>query len=54
MEIEYTQPPSCDMCNEYTAECYPPENEKGYTGLCKYCYNIFYEENLELFQYKVL
>ncbi len=51
MKIEYSMPQSqrCDMCAADTAECYPPENKHGYTGLCKYCFHIFYEENTELF-----
>lgn len=53
MNIEYSMPPRCDMCNEDSAECYPPDNEKGYTGLCEDCYDDFYEENTELFKQKV-
>ena len=50
MNIEYSMPPRCDMCQADGAECYPPDNDQGYTGLCKDCFHIFYEENLNLFK----
>ncbi len=50
MNIEYSMPPRCDMCEADGAECYPPDNDHGYTGLCKDCFHIFYEENIHLFQ----
>ncbi len=57
--IEYSMPPRCDMCQADGAECYPPDNEQGYTGLCKDCFHIlvflephlFYEENLKRWKY---
>jgi hypothetical protein len=54
MKIEYSMPPRCDMCSNDTAEFYPPDNEIGYTGLCKDCFNIFYEENTNLFKNKIM
>jgi len=45
MNIEYSMSPRCDMCDNDTAECYPPDNEQGYTGFCKDCFDIFYENN---------
>jgi hypothetical protein len=45
----YAPPSRCDMCQADTAECWPPDNEKGYTGLCKDCFHIFYEQNQHLF-----
>ena len=50
MKIEYSMQPECDMCHSDTADCHPPDNDKGYTGLCEDCYDIFYEENLHLFK----
>lgn len=49
MKIEYSLAPTCDICQADTAECYPPENEKGYSGLCKQCFHIFYNQNQDLF-----
>mgnify|MGYP001600512383 CR=1 FL=1 len=49
MKIEYSMPPRCDMCQADSAECYPPDNSEGYSGLCKDCYDIFYEQNQNLF-----
>lgn len=46
----YSPPPRCDMCKADGAECYPPDNKHGYSGLCKDCFHIFYEENKELFK----
>lgn len=50
MNIEYSMPPRCDMCKADTAECYPFDNKEGYTGLCKDCYHVSYQENEELYK----
>ncbi len=49
MNIEYSPIPECDMCQADSAECYPPDNAYGYSGLCKDCFQVFYDENEELF-----
>lgn len=50
MKIEYSDPPQCDICHADVADCWPPENKYGYTGLCEDCYDDFYEENKDLFK----
>ena len=45
----YSPPHRCDMCKADDSEWYPPDNKHGYTGLCKACFHVFYEENKELF-----
>jgi hypothetical protein len=52
MKIEYSMPPRCYMCQADAAECYPPDNDKRYSGLCKDCFHIFYEKNTHLFPYR--
>jgi hypothetical protein len=50
MNIEYSLPDRCDICKSDNAERYIPANDKGYTGLCKDCFNIFYKDNIHLFE----